>query len=116
MRKLPEQIEPFYVLMWNFNNNKIEYYDVMGPLLREFKRYQKHKKLFIPSPYPYEAIFSFIIDYSQRTWWGRCQYEVIVQSWPSGNGNHKLDIHEQVMMNIHVITKHFIRGLYGDKN
>ena len=37
-------------------------------------------------------------------WWSRCEYEIILESWPNTNVNEKWDVHRQVMMNIDIIT------------
>ena len=31
--------------------------------------------------------------------WSKCEWEVVIESWPSGYGERKVDVYSQVMMN-----------------
>lgn len=118
----------FYVITWNINSNKIEHYDVM-PYFRdcyerrrqEWKRKQKSKRFqkdiekglitekdienYYKAPETYDEFKRFVESESRYMFWARCEWEVIVTDWPVGKGSHKMDVHEQVMMNIDVICR-----------
>lgn len=31
--------------------------------------------------------------------WSKCEWEVVIESWPSGYGERKIDVYDQVMLN-----------------
>lgn len=87
----------FNVLLWNFNTDSLQYYDVL-PYLREC--YKKAKK----KPKTVEELKEFIKNESIYRYWSRCEYEMILTGWPPQKKDHKLDVHEQIMMNIDIVT------------
>ena len=106
-------MEKFNVLLWNFNRDELEYYDVL-PYLRD--RYEERKKRskkvgkdkevskFWKIPETLDEFKEFIKDESMRQFWARCEYEMICHGWPVRKNDHKLDVHEQIMMNLDVIA------------
>lgn len=104
-------IKPYYVLNWDFNRDKIEYYDIMPYFIDVYKKLKKSRSKNVTVPTTYDEIKEFIIKESQYMFWSRCEYEVLIYDWPKSESCHKLDIHEQIMMNIDVITNHFILHL-----
>ncbi len=97
-------MEKFNVLNWDFNSDSLVQYDVL-PYLRE-----KCKKAD-----SYEELKESIEKASMYQFWGRCQYEMIVHGWPVMKKEHKLDVHEQIMMNIEIITKILWEELKNEK-
>lgn len=95
----------FNVLIWDFNHDKLEHYDVL-PYLRDRYRDRKKTRRF-PCPTTLEEFKSFVEDESRYQFWARCEYEMILHSWPPRkDGNeHKLDVHEQVMMNLDTVAE-----------
>ena len=55
---------------------------------------------------------NFVKIKSQYQFWGRCEYEMICHGWPVRKNTYKLDVHEQIMMNLDIIAK----ILYDEKN
>lgn len=118
-------MKKFNVLNWDFNHDKLEYYDVLPYFRREykervdkFKKFSKTKKYqkmneeerneylkhsFVPKTL--SEFKKFIMDESHYQFWGRCEYEMICEGWPVQKNSYKLDIHEQIMMNIDIITE-----------
>ena len=90
-------MKKFNVLRWDFNMDKLVYYDVL-PYFRRCYDDAKDK------PLTREEIKEFIEKKSAYQFWGRCEYEMICHGWPVRNNDHKLDVHEQIMMNIDTIT------------
>ena len=84
----------FNVINWNFNTDTLEAYDVL-PYLRN--KCKGAKSL--------EELKSLIESKSKYQFWSRCQYEVIVHGWPVQKNDYKIDVYEQIMMNIDVIAK-----------
>ena len=98
----------FNVLLWNVNSDRIEHYDIL-PYFRERlkeRKKTKSKKMreLFPIPETLDEYMEFVKRESRYQFWARCEYEMICHGWPVAKNNHKLDIHEQVMMNLDVIA------------
>lgn len=91
-------MKKFNVIIYDSNFNKFITYDIIPYLVSEYKE-TKFK------PHTLEEFIEFIINKSRYQWWSRCEYEVVLQSWPSGRAEEKIDVHWQVMMNIEIIAK-----------
>lgn len=95
-----KELKKFNVLNWDFNTDNIEHYDVL-PYLRECVKKSKKKE-------PIETLDDmkkFVEQKSLYMFWSRCQYEMIIHGWPVQKNNYKIDVHEQVMMNIDTIAE-----------
>ena len=106
---MKRKIEPYYVITWDFNKDQIERYNIMDYLINCYKATKKSKKL--KTPETFEECKKFILDKSMYMYWSRCEYECIVHCWPVKKNEHKLDVYEQIEMNIDVITKHFMNQI-----
>lgn len=132
-------MKKFYVLNYDINHKKAEPYDIL-PYFRDRwnDKYFSKEKLEIRKSKSKEIFKKWIESSSQYQFWGRCEYEFLIASWPFGsyrlrqdmqeflNNNPKLDlndisqaikfeniiikdmqkidIHEQIMMNIDIIA------------
>lgn len=119
---MKRKIPPYYVINWNVNCDNIVYYDVMPYLVSCWKEEKKRKhKLWndgiteinvkkdtTKMPEKFDEFKKFITKYAMYRYWARCEYETIVTGWPVGKHEHKLDVYEQIKMNIDVVTKHFM--------
>ena len=109
----------FNVLTWDFNGDKLEHYDVLPYFRQEYqerkkkakgKRIQKilaenpDMKKYYGVPANRDEMRKFIEGESLYMFWARCEWEMIVHGWPVRKNDYKLDVHEQVMMNIDTIT------------
>lgn len=109
----------FNVLCWDFNGDRLVHYDVLPYLRRcleerkkrsKTKRYQKFAekdpkiKRALGMPCTWEELKEAIESESLHQFWGRCEYEMILTGWPARKNNYKLDVHEQIMMNIDTVT------------
>lgn len=108
-----KNVMPYNVIVWDINRDAISYYDIMPYLINmwDVERKSKHK-VFVDGtemPSDREGIKAFILSVSKYQFWCRCEYEVIVTSWPVGKSDHKLDVYQQIENNIDVITDHFIK-------
>lgn len=88
----------FNVIKYDFNGKSFESYDVLPYLRREYKSAKEKPKTL-------DEFKVFIKRKSQYQWWGRCEHEVILRSWPCLDVDKKIDIHYQVMMNIDLISE-----------
>jgi hypothetical protein len=109
--------QSFNVLIWNFNSDSLEYYDVM-PYLRDcykelVKRHKKYvkRKNYDPNNEYYKVpetlndFKNFVEQESMYQYWARCEYEMICHGWPAQKNDYKLDVHEQIMMNIDIVAE-----------
>jgi hypothetical protein len=67
----------------------------------ERKEYLKYSFV----PHTLNEFKIFVESESRYQFWGRCEYEMICHGWPVRKNEHKLDIHEQIMMNIDIIVE-----------
>ena len=102
----------FNVLLYNFSTHKVEHYDIIPYFIDQWHNNRFDKNLIETK----ENLKSWIIRASQYHFWARCQYESLLAAWPFGSkrmtddikklidSGVKIDIHDQIMMNIDVIT------------
>lgn len=102
-------MKSFNVIIYNFNSKKFQPYDVMPYFINEY--YETENK-----PISFSEFRKFIEDKSHYRYWSRCEYEIVLQSWPKGDIEQKWDIHKQIMMNINIITKILIENVNGEDN
>lgn len=90
----------FNVIWWDHNKSEPEPYDIIPYLVYCYNKAKKNDR-----PKTFEEFKVFIEKESMYRWWSRCEYEIIIKEWPSRDKESKWDIHQQVMMNIDVITE-----------
>lgn len=94
----------FNVLFWSFNKDTLEPYDVLPYFRRRYKERKGKKNEYLPVPKTFDEFKEFVKQESQYNFWGRCEYEMICHGWPAQKNEHKLDIHEQIMMNLDIVA------------
>lgn len=96
----------YRVILWNFNTDRVEHYDIMPYLYRRLEEKRKKKQIVLKD-LTLERLKEFIDTESKYQFWARCEYEVILSSWPPReNGRrHKMDVYEQIHMNLDNIAK-----------
>lgn len=87
----------FNVIIYNFNRKKFESYDIMPYLRDTYKASKKHLRKF-------EDFKDFVNKELMYQFWARCQYELVLTSWPCKDSEEKWDIYDQTKMNIDLIT------------
>lgn len=71
--------KPSYkVILWDFNRKTTEFYDVIPFFMEEYER-SKSK------PATKEEWKKFITSEGRWQFWGRCQYEILVDGFPPSN-------------------------------
>lgn len=109
-------MKEFNVLIWDFNKDIVGPYDVM-PYFRDAyaKRVDDYKQYgddaYFKVPKTYNEVKDFIIDEARYRFWGRCEYEFIMHGWPVRKNDYKIDVYEQLMMNIDIIAEMFYNEL-----
>ena len=124
----------FNVITYNINSKEFESYNIIPHLLDCYNK-KKNK------PKTFDEFKEFIKGESMYQWWSRCEYEIILSPWPyttspserydkKGENDieawkehwkkhlkecEKIDVHDQVMMNLDVITQIFIECVKNEQ-
>ena len=139
----------FNVIQFDFTHKKVIQYDVLPYFREEWNdKYHKEEKNKIKETKSKERLRQWIISRSSYRFWGRCEYEHLVASWPFGSykikenlkklltpdfdieklddsikfynilmqNMEKIDIHDQIMMNIDIITDILFEEFKLDEN
>ena len=104
---IKRKLIPFFVINEKINASIFEPYDVMPYLVECYKDAKKKKK----QPQTVEEFEDFIKKNSMYMYWGRCQYEVVLKSWPCGDNEKKIDVHWQIMMNLSIVTEVLMKNV-----
>ena len=98
----------FFVLTWDFNTDRLTHYDVLpffrNKLKERNEKYANSEDYNIKPPKTYEELLQFIEMESLCQFWSRCEYEMIIHGWPVQKNDYKIDVHEQILMNIDTIA------------
>lgn len=107
-------MKPFKVISWDFNKQDVEYYDIMPYFIEEWRKEKKRKhKIWCKSnkmPETFEEFKEFIKD-SAIYFWSRSECEILIDGFPPFNKQKKIDIYDQILANLDVITKHFMENI-----
>lgn len=91
----------YNVIVYDFNKQTFEPYDIF-PYLRDC--YIKLSK----KPRTFDNFKIFIEKECQYQFWSRCEYEIILSDWPNKKKEIKIDVFNQITMNLNAITKLFM--------
>ena len=100
----PQKAKPFYVINYDINANEFKPYNVMRYFINEYNEAKE-------KPQTVEDCKKFIKDHSMYQFWGRCEYEVVLHDWPCNKTEKKIDVHEQIMMNIDTVVDLFVQNI-----
>ncbi len=104
---MKKEIISFNVINFEFNSEKFKSYDVMPYLVNCYEEVKNKKE----SPKSFEEFKEFVKSKSMYKYWSRCEYEIILSDWPNEKKRKKIDIHEQIMMNIDLVTEILMRNV-----
>lgn len=90
----------YNVIIEDVNAKKFVPYDVL-PYFRE--QYEEKKKK--ERPQTFEEFKKFVKDEALYMFWSRCEWEVVLVSWPTGNAEKKIDVYWQIDMNLDLVTR-----------
>ena len=100
-------MKSFNVIWQDFNARKFEPYDVMPYLIKEYNKTEDKPKTYL-------EFYEFIKQKSLYQYWARCEYEILICGWPNTKTRAKWDIHQQIMMNIDIITELLMENVNGN--
>ena len=98
---------PFNVINFNFNAKRFEEYDVMPYLINSYNEeveLSKNNPDEHKVPVTFEEFKEFVRSKSQYQFWARCEYEIVLVDWPCGKTTDKWDVHDQIMMNLDIVS------------
>lgn len=97
-------MKKFNVLNFDINRNRFVEYDVL-PYLRRCYDESGQK------PITKDEWKQFVKREAQYRYWSRCEYEIILVDWPCKKTEKKIDVYQQIMMNLDII----VDILYSEK-
>ena len=97
-------VKEFNVCIYDCNRKKFVTYDIIPYLLRVYN--EKEKK-----PTTFEELKTFVKDESMYQFWARCEYEISLVDWPCQELSKKIDVYEQIKMNLDTITNILINSI-----
>jgi len=99
----------FNVIVYEPNHKKFIPYDIIPYFLGAYKERQELQ--YKPVPKTYDEFKKFVIDEGQYQFWGRCEYEIILVDWPGQKVEKKIDVWNQIEMNLDLITDLVIKAI-----
>lgn len=96
----------FNVIIYNYNLKSFESCNIIPYLVRCYNDLPKSNR-----PKGYEDLKNFVKSQSMHQFWARCEYEIILQNWPGQDIEKKIDVYDQILMNLDVVTEIFINNI-----
>jgi len=103
----------FNVITYDPNHKEFVSYDVIPYFIKAYK--EREQKNYYPVPKTYDEFKKFVIDEGHYQFWGRCEYEIILVDWPCQKVEKKIDVWDQIKMNLDLITEEVIKTIYNGK-
>lgn len=101
-------MKSFNVINFNFNSSKFEPYDVMPYFIHEYKAEET-------KPKTVKEFTEFVKSKSLYQFWSRCEYEIVLHDWPCDTVAYKMDVHEQLMMNLDIVVSILMENIRKSK-
>ena len=96
-------MKTFNVIIYDTNHKKFVPYNVIPYFIHAYHelKEKKYKKL----PETFEEFKKFVKDEGMYQFWSRCEYEIILVDWPCQKVEKKIDVWNQIEMNLDLVTK-----------
>lgn len=110
----------WYCVEWGFNEKRPRLINVMRAIniddLKKKLKYKGKKPTKYNSIKNYEELREYLKSQFMCRFWCRCEYEMIVTSWPPRNDidGTKIDVFDQIAPNIDRITEYVVQVLKLD--
>ncbi len=79
------------------DNGIFKPYDVVPYFISLYKK-EKNK------PKTKEEFTKFVDSWAKYRFWARCEYEIILLDWPCKRVEKKIDVYQQIKMNIDIVV------------
>lgn len=99
----------WYVFVEDFNGKNIKKFNVFHShnfiegCKKTVKQYKKDKDI--------EKFEKEIRSWAMYSFWGKCEYEVVVTGWVRNEVQKKIDVYEQLMMNWDSFFKYIVDNI-----
>lgn len=106
-------MKEFNVLIWDANTDKLIKYDVLPYFRSCYEKCEKKRR-----PVTQEHWKEFVRMHGMYRYWSRCEYEIIVSSWPPNprkDNSVKIDVWNQIENNLNIVVE-FLMSEYGKEN
>ena len=100
---------PFNVIIED--NGRFRPYDIMRYLVDAWSKLKSSRSRYAKAPQTKKELGEWINSQMKYMYWGRCEYEMVLTSWPSGRAEKKIDIYEQYKMNESIVLDVFINNI-----
>lgn len=97
---------PFYCIIQDINTRQFAPYDVMPYFLDEWKEIKKAKR-----PTKLTELKEWLRRRALYMYWSRREYEVILAGWPNTDNQKKIDIYDQIVMNLDTVVEIFAQNI-----
>ena len=97
----------FNVIVQDFNRREFVAYDVIPYFKNAWDTMKRSKVRSKELPTDLKGLKEWIKSQSRYHFWSRCEYEVVLSGWPNQDDKRKIDVHEQIMMNLDLVTDIF---------
>lgn len=118
----------YFVLLHDFNTNKVKKHDIMPYLIDSFNECKEancwwYKPDSNKAPESKEDFMDFVIRVCMHRYWSRCEYEWLMIDWPPGktdtledckkiiDSSIKIDAWDQIEPNIQVVVATFMANI-----
>lgn len=81
---------------------ELKKYDIIPYLVDKYESLSRKNR---PNLRLYNSVKEFIVKECRYQFWSRCEYEIIISSWPDEINKKKIDVYDQIVLNIDIITK-----------
>lgn len=102
-------MKQFNVIIWDINRDVLENYDVLPYFRGMYKKYKKKDR-----PTTLEEWKEFVKRWGHYQFWSRCEYEILISSWPANDKQYKIDVWQQIENNIDIVAE-ILANEYGNK-
>ena len=96
---MSKTLNTFNVIVYDINRRKFEAYDIL-PYLRGVYKHERKDR-----PKTFEEFKKFVDEESMYMFWARCEWEIILSSWPGEKDQEKWDVYGQIKMNLDLVTR-----------
>lgn len=90
----------FNVIIYNVNTRTFEPYNIMPYLINSYRKLKKEKR-----PSSVFEFREFVDKECKYQFWARCEYEMILSDFPSEGTKVKVDVYEQIQMNLDLVAE-----------
>ena len=90
------------VLIWDFNKDCLENYNVVPYFLDILKSMKKNKR-----PKDIDAFSVWLRNEAMYMFMARCEWEMIIHRWPKLKKDRKIDVYDQLSMNWNMFVECF---------